>query len=124
MELALSRLSGRNLSKFPPCFPLKKIAGKKLYDLAPQGHHNRKTAGQGARLDHPVHPLPTIPHLEIVVDCSKGTYIRALAHDLGQNLKCGAHLSASLALAPALSPSKSASHKPISQIPTSTSSPS
>ena len=33
------------------------------------------------------------PHLDLDIECSKGTYIRSLAHDLGQMLGCGAHLT-------------------------------
>jgi tRNA pseudouridine55 synthase len=35
-----------------------------------------------------------LPEVEIAVACSKGTYVRTLAHDLGQALGCGAHLTA------------------------------
>jgi tRNA pseudouridine55 synthase len=34
------------------------------------------------------------PHIEFRLRCSKGTYVRTLAHDLGSKLGCGAHLSA------------------------------
>ena len=34
------------------------------------------------------------PHIEFRLRCSKGTYVRTLAHDLGQKLGCGAHLTA------------------------------
>jgi len=36
----------------------------------------------------------TYPHVRIRVSCSKGTYIRSIAHDLGEKLGCHAHLSA------------------------------
>jgi tRNA pseudouridine55 synthase len=35
-----------------------------------------------------------VPNVDFVVDCSKGFYVRTYAHDIGQDLGCGAHLSA------------------------------
>ena len=73
-------------------FSAKKVEGKKLYDLARRGISIEREpvkvrlAIQLIRYDY--------PELELLVDCSKGTYIRSLAHDLGQALGVGAHLSA------------------------------
>ena len=36
----------------------------------------------------------SLPHLDFRLRCTKGTYVRTIAHDLGQKLGCGAHLSA------------------------------
>lgn len=75
----------------PPMFSAKKIGGKKLYELARAG----KTI---ERQPVPVE-LKTLllayeyPALDIRVSCSKGTYIRSIAHDLGDALGCGAHLT-------------------------------
>ena len=78
------------IQQVPPMFSAKKINGKKLYELA------RK----GLSIERPP-SLVTIqielieyayPFLDIRVACSKGTYIRTLAHDIGKNLGCGAHL--------------------------------
>ncbi|MEN9654394.1 MAG: tRNA pseudouridine synthase [Chlamydiota bacterium] len=75
----------------PPMFSAKKVQGKKLYDLARQGITvERKAVPVTAKvsiLDY------TYPHLTIHVACSKGTYIRSIAHDLGLHLECGAHLA-------------------------------
>jgi len=75
----------------PPMFSAKKINGKKLYELARQG----KTV---ERKSVKVNLETTLisynyPHLTINAKCSKGTYIRSIAYDLGLMLGCGAHLS-------------------------------
>lgn len=76
----------------PPMYSAKKVQGKKLYELARQG----KTI---TRTPCPVHLnirqiSYTYPELVLHVHCSKGTYIRSLAHDIGKALACGAHLKA------------------------------
>lgn len=76
----------------PPMFSAKKIQGKKLYELARKGITIERPLSQ---VTVSITPLSyTYPHLKIHVHCSKGTYIRALAHDIGCFLGCGAHLSA------------------------------
>ena len=76
----------------PPAHSAIKVNGKRVYELA--------RAGKEVKLEpRPVH----IYEFELVnykdgqlqfrVVCSTGTYIRSLAHDLGQALGCGAHLS-------------------------------
>jgi tRNA pseudouridine55 synthase len=91
IELALAPFQG-DILQIPPMYSAKKVQGKKLYDLARRGITIE-------RQPVPVHlDIRLIrfeyPHLELLVDCSKGTYIRSLAHDLGQILGCGAHLIA------------------------------
>jgi tRNA pseudouridine55 synthase len=90
VEKALRPFQGEIL-QIPPMFSAKKIEGKKLYELARKGIEVKR---------EPVKVRVSIallsyayPHLEITVDCTKGTYIRALAHDIGKTLQCGAHLS-------------------------------
>lgn len=91
IELALSSFQGE-LLQVPPMFSAKKIGGKKLCDLARKGISVER---QPVLVRLKITLLSyTYPHLELLVDCSKGTYIRSLAHDLGQALGCGAHLSA------------------------------
>ena len=73
-------------------YSAKKVNGKKLYELARQGIEIERLAVEVS--------IQTIlinynyPFLEVEVTCSKGTYIRSLAHDLGLKLGCGAHLHA------------------------------
>jgi len=91
---ALSRFIGR-IEQVPPAFSACKIDGKRAYDLA------RK--GKEVELKPKVLVIDEIELLRfdqekmqatIRVVCSKGTYIRALARDIGQALNSGAHLIA------------------------------
>ena len=86
----LSQLEGE-LLQIPPLFSAKKYKGKPSYKFARQKQEIKLSACQISvqyfRLDS-YQP----PFLDFEVKCSSGTYIRSLAHDLGQNLGCGAHL--------------------------------
>lgn len=90
VEKTLGDFQGE-IEQTPPMYSAKKVGGKKLCDLARRGitiERNPIRVKIFLRLLRYVYP-----HLEIEVDCSKGTYIRALAHDIGQKLKTGAYLS-------------------------------
>ncbi len=92
LETVLERFRG-NIEQVPPMYSALKRDGKPLYEYA----------RQGIELDRPPRSV-TIYKLEllsftglearIVVQCSKGTYIRTLAQDIGRQLGCGAHLKA------------------------------
>lgn len=90
IETALKSFQG-SILQIPPMFSAKKINGKKLYELARQGKEvERKPVSitlTTTLLEY------TYPHLELHVFCTKGTYVRSLAYDLGRLLGCGAHLS-------------------------------
>jgi tRNA pseudouridine55 synthase len=92
VEAALAGFRGPQ-QQVPPAFSAIKRGGQKAYDLARRG----ETVVLEAR---PVifHSLELVewqpPEAVLEVHCSAGTYIRSLAHDLGQRLGCGAHLSA------------------------------
>lgn len=76
----------------PPMFSAKKIGGKKLYELARRGIEiPRPSATVFMAIDIIDYREP---FLELYVKCSKGTYIRSLANDLGEALGCHAHLHA------------------------------
>jgi tRNA pseudouridine55 synthase len=72
----------------PPMYSALKVNGKKLYELARAGI----TIERKARLVH-IYRLQieeiNFPRVVMTVDCSKGTYIRTLCHDIGQKLGCG-----------------------------------
>jgi len=79
------------ISQVPPMFSAKKINGKKLYELARQGISIE-------RLPQKVQVKTTLlsysyPNLNVEITCSKGTYIRSIANDMGIMLKSCAHLS-------------------------------
>ena len=81
------------ISQFPPVFSALKKDGKRLYEYARAG----ETVEIASRQVHiSAFEITRINHLEIDfrVVCSKGTYIRSLAHDFGKALDSGAYLSA------------------------------
>lgn len=79
------------IEQVPPMYSAKKIDGKKLYELARKGIEVKREA-------KPVTLSITkisyqYPELKIQVQCSKGTYIRTLAHDIGSDLGCFGHVT-------------------------------
>ncbi len=92
VEAACARFVGPQLQT-PPMHSALKHQGKALYEYARQGIDVER-AGR----DVVIHRLDIVhwhaETLEINVVCSKGTYIRTLAEDIGEALGCGAHLSA------------------------------
>lgn len=82
----------------PPIYSALKVKGKKLYEYARAGEEvkiePRKVTIEKIELKNfDEGNLTTCQKAEILIKCSKGTYIRSIAHDLGQNLGVGAHLS-------------------------------
>ncbi len=80
------------IQQVPPMFSAKKIKGQRLYDLA------RKN------IEIELKPVPVrihnieildikFPFVELLIDCSKGTYIRSLARDIGNKLQVGGYLT-------------------------------
>ena len=76
----------------PPIFSAKKIDGKRAYEMAREKIEVKMTP---ARIEISEIELVewTMPFIIVRVRCSKGTYIRALARDIGERLKCGAYLA-------------------------------
>jgi tRNA pseudouridine55 synthase len=92
VRAACARLVG-TLPQVPPAFSAKRVGGERLYDLA--------RAGRAVPRDPvvvTVHAIELVARdgdaLEIDVRCAAGTYVRALARDLGEILGTGAHLTA------------------------------
>jgi tRNA pseudouridine55 synthase len=90
LDSELASFSG-SIEQVPPLYSALKHQGKPLYELARAGiiveMKSRPVTIHSLELVDWQPPLVTV---EVV--CGKGTYIRSLAHDLGQNLGCGAHL--------------------------------
>lgn len=79
--------------QLPPMFSAKKIAGQKLYDLARAGQEVDREPNEIEIFSLELVSFdPRALILEVRVACSTGTYIRSLAHDLGQKLGSGAIL--------------------------------
>src|SRR5476651_2149450 len=79
------------IEQTPPMYSARKVDGKRLYELARAGEEVEREARQ-IHIDEARMTFFRPPDVGIFVRCSKGTYLRTLAHDLGQRLGCGAHL--------------------------------
>jgi len=77
----------------PPIFSALKKDGKRLYEYAREGEHVEIPKRTIAINEFEITNID-MPNVEFRVVCSKGTYIRSLAHDFGKMLNNGAHLSA------------------------------
>jgi tRNA pseudouridine55 synthase len=90
LESALNSFRG-SIWQIPPMYSALKYQGKRLYELARAGI----TVNRKSRLAN-VYRLELLdfkpPLVTLEIECGQGTYIRSLAHDLGQLLGCGAHL--------------------------------
>lgn len=79
-----------SLSQIPPMYSAKKVNGQKLYVLARKGIEIERKPVQiqveTEILDY------SYPELKLRIKCSKGTYIRTIAYDIGQKLGTEAHL--------------------------------
>jgi len=75
----------------PPMYSARKVEGRRLYELARAGEEVEREARQ-VHIDEARLIFFRPPDAGIFVRCSKGTYLRTLAHDLGQKLECGGHL--------------------------------
>ena len=93
VRAALPRFLGE-IEQIPPMYSAIKVNGQKLYDLARQG---KEVARKPRRIT--IYDLALTEELgngqyALRVECSKGTYIRTLCHDLGQALGCGGCMAA------------------------------
>ncbi|MFM1878626.1 MAG: hypothetical protein RLZZ241_1492 [Bacteroidota bacterium] len=92
IQQAIRELTGEIMQR-PPVFSALKKDGKRMYEYARSGQEVEVPQRLVFIESFEVHNL-TLPQIDFKVTCSKGTYIRSLAHDLGQILGVGAHLSA------------------------------
>lgn len=92
IEAAVARLRG-DIEQVPPMYSALKHHGKALYEYAREGVEIPREPRRVT-----IHSLECLGRegdsLQIRVACSKGTYVRTLASDLGAMLGCGAHLTA------------------------------
>ena len=92
LQQATEQFTG-DIEQFPPVFSALKKDGIRLYEYARKGEEvkiNSRTVNISS------FELTNIelPNVDFKVSCSKGTYIRSLAHDFGKAVESGAHLSA------------------------------
>jgi len=92
VRAACGRLTG-DLMQVPPAYSAKRVGGHRMYDLARQGK-----AVERAPSPVTVGAIQVLGlrdgHVDVEIRCSPGTYIRALARDLGEALGLGGHLTA------------------------------
>ena len=75
-------------AQVPPRYSALKVNGKKLYELAREGKTVERKARNVQIHEIKIHEI-VLPRISMTVNCSKGTYIRTLCHDIGQKVGCG-----------------------------------
>ena len=91
VEEVLKQFVG-TIEQIPPVFSACKVDGKRAYEMARKGDEVQLKA-KTLVIDEIELLECNLPEIKIRVVCSKGTYIRALARDIGQALDSGAHLT-------------------------------
>lgn len=90
LEGALKNFIGE-IQQVPPAFSAIRVKGKRAYDLAREGKEVKLEPRHVT-----IHSIEVLdwswPLVRLRVRCGKGTYIRSLAHDLGQQLGCGGYV--------------------------------
>jgi len=91
----IERMAAESVGRFeqmPPIFSAKKVHGRPAYELA---RKNQTVELKPASVEVFEYRLTDLdgPVARFSIECSSGTYIRSLAHDMGQKIGCGAHLS-------------------------------
>jgi tRNA pseudouridine55 synthase len=97
VEAALEQFRGHIL-QVPPMYSALKHGGQRLYKLARQGVTVEREP-RPVEINKLQLTAWESPELTLEATCSPGTYVRSLAHDLGQALGCGAHLAGLVRLA-------------------------
>ncbi|MDF1572111.1 MAG: tRNA pseudouridine(55) synthase TruB [Bacteroidales bacterium] len=92
LESVLNTFRGE-IEQTPPNYSAKQVDGKRAYDMARQGESFKLKKNLVT-----IHELELLefspPEIRLQIRCSKGTYIRSLANDIGEKLGTGAYLSA------------------------------
>lgn len=92
IQRIISEFEGE-IEQIPPMYSALKYKGERLYKLAREGIEVEREPRQVT-----IHRISMqdydAPEFEMLVHCSKGTYIRTLAEDIGNRLGCGAHVTA------------------------------
>lgn len=75
----------------PPAYSAKKVGGRRFYEMARKGESVPQLPKK-VRVSELVFGAPDGALLPFSIACSSGTYIRSIAHEMGEKLGCGAHL--------------------------------
>jgi tRNA pseudouridine55 synthase len=90
IEAAAADFRGEFLQS-PPAYSAKKVGGRKFYEMARKGESVPSLPKKVRVSELAFGPLEG-SRLPFTISCTSGTYIRSIAHDLGEKLHCGAHL--------------------------------
>jgi tRNA pseudouridine55 synthase len=91
----LEKLAAERIGRFeqmPPSFSAKKIHGRPAYELARKKQPVELKPAEVELFEYRLTEIES-SIARFVIECSSGTYIRSLAHEMGQKLGCGAHLA-------------------------------
>lgn len=80
------------IAQLPPMYSAVKVDGQRLYKRARKGEEVERQPRMVTVERFDIQSV-SLPDVSFAVHCSKGTYVRSLAHDLGQKLGCGAYLT-------------------------------
>ena len=83
-----------DILQVPPAFSAVKVDGERAYDLARAGETVELKAREISIYSARVVDAPDADHVEIAVECGKGTYVRAIVRDIAERLGACAHVSA------------------------------
>lgn len=92
LDAARERFTGA-ISQLPPMYSAVKVGGERLYRKARRGEEIERSP-RTVHIYRLAFTARRVADVDFEVECSKGTYIRSLAHDIGQTLGVGAHLTA------------------------------
>ena len=81
-----------DIMQTPPMYSALKVNGKRLYEMARKGKSVKREPREVNVSKFEITEI-SLPEVHFEISCSKGTYIRVIAHDLGAALGCGALLS-------------------------------
>lgn len=88
---ALTEFVGE-IDQLPPMYSAVKVDGRRLYDLARAGREIERSPRRVSVRSIAIDDI-RLPFVTLTVECGKGTYLRTIAHDLGQSLGCGAYVT-------------------------------
>ncbi|MFA7325691.1 MAG: tRNA pseudouridine(55) synthase TruB [Candidatus Kapaibacterium sp.] len=91
IESAFSKMQGE-IAQIPPMFSAKKVNGQKLYHLARKDIEIELQPSYVTLYKNTITSID-LPYIHFEVHCSKGTYIRAIARDIGKELGVGGYLT-------------------------------
>jgi len=92
IENMASKMIGEQ-DQFPPIFSAKKIDGQRAYDRARKGQDVELKSKKITISKFQITNI-SLPNVNFIITCSKGTYIRSIANDFGKSLNTGGHLTA------------------------------